>query len=149
VTLPKPDVVERDLRDIERVLPSIRELYRWSYGWVLSSAGGSALEGGRPGFSDSDPTGELASANAVDLKKSEERELRALRRKTVGKAAGKILAAMEDLYAARNDLEKVVGPLQLQMARKPPRVGADVTQADLTASLEAQRQRRERGEGFG
>jgi len=137
LTLAKPDRVDADIREIERILPSIRELYRWAYGWVLSSSGTGLDGGGRSGFSDSDPTGDIAS----DKLKHE-------RRRVMGKAAGKVLAAMESLYAARNELEAVVGPIQSQIARSVAR-DALVTKAEFGDALDAQDRRMRRGEAYG
>jgi hypothetical protein len=138
VTLPKPDRVDADLREIERVLPSIRELYREAYQHGLRKTGvGLDGEGGRPGFSDSDPTGEIVADR-----------LRARWRKLTEKAAGKVMAAMEELYAARNDLERVVGPIQNQMADRPAR-NAVISAEEFQASLDARRRRVNRGGGFG
>ena len=137
MTLPKPETVSSDLREIERVLPSVRELYKWAYFWTLSSSNAGLDGGGRPGFSDSDPTGDVASD-----------KLKAHRRRIVRKAAGKVMAAMEELYAARNDLERVVGPVQNQMAEKPAR-NAVISAEEFQASREALRRRVNRGGGFG
>lgn len=149
MTLPRPDRVDADLREIEHLLPSVRELYRWAYGWVLSSGGGSSFDGGgHLGFHDVDPTGEAAARNTVILSKSDELELRALRRKTLGKAAGKVLAAVQELQNARKDLERVVGPVQNQMAERPAR-NAVISAEEFQASRDALRRRVNRGGGFG
>jgi hypothetical protein len=132
--LPSPAEFEADLRAIDDVLSELRELYRHAHGWSLAPSVGDSAGGVKA--HDTDPT------SAVVLAESKARGRAEARR-----AAKKVYWARGELYNARNALERVVGPLMRQGARKPA-PDAIVTSADLQASFEARLRRLGRGEGI-
>jgi hypothetical protein len=132
--LPSPAEVDADLRAISDVLSELRELYRWVHDPSLSPTVGDSAGGVKA--HDADPT------SAVVLAESKARGRAEARR-----AAKKVYWARGELYNARNALERVVGPLMRQGARKPA-PDAIVTKAELDASFQARLRRLGRGEGI-
>jgi hypothetical protein len=132
--LPSPAEFEADLRAIDDVLSELRELYRHAHGWSLAPSVGDSAGGVKA--HDADPT------SAVVLAESKARGRAEARR-----AAKKVYAARWELYNARNALERVVGPLMRQGARKPA-ADAMVSAEDFEASKRAKLRRLERGEGI-
>jgi hypothetical protein len=132
--LPSPAEFDADLRAIADVLSELRELYRHAYGWSLAPSVGDSAGGVKA--HDADPT------SAVVLAESKARGRAEARR-----AAKKVYAARWELYNARNALERVVGPLMRQGARKPA-PDAIVTSAELDESFQARLRRLGRGEGI-
>jgi hypothetical protein len=132
--LPSPAEFDADLRAIDNVLAELRELYRHAHGWSLAPSVGDSAGGVKA--HDADPT------SAVVLAESKARG-----RSEVRRAAKKVYWARGELYNARNALERVVGPLMRQGARKPA-PDAIVTKAELDASFQARLRRLGRGEGI-